>query len=333
MATYIKISKQDYLEHHGILGQKWGVRNGPPYPLKPGDHSKAEKRHMSAPERIVRNQIYTTKQMFTHPVKTTKEIIKHPITTSAEYHFVKYVKDDIEYRKAKKAQESSGGAERSSSGGESVDTKSTSYFVKSKIKDINDSGFKVKESASDITADAAAINPHYNPKALSAKYSMNCTHCVMAYAARRMGMDVEAKPNKYGRNTEEFNLYFEDCLDSKHTKNIEFNRYSDNAQSVRTGIEKACKELSGKDDAAVGFIRVQGPYIGHVFSWEKTPSGKVMFVDAQSNDVDNKHITDMFEQISKGKYLDTAVMITRLDNCNVDTKVLHAAVQDTKERK
>lgn len=24
----------DYLEHHGILGQKWGVRNGPPYPLK-----------------------------------------------------------------------------------------------------------------------------------------------------------------------------------------------------------------------------------------------------------------------------------------------------------
>lgn len=24
-----------YLEHHGIQGQRWGVRNGPPYPLKP----------------------------------------------------------------------------------------------------------------------------------------------------------------------------------------------------------------------------------------------------------------------------------------------------------
>lgn len=23
-----------FLEHHGIKGQKWGVRNGPPYPLK-----------------------------------------------------------------------------------------------------------------------------------------------------------------------------------------------------------------------------------------------------------------------------------------------------------
>lgn len=32
-----------YLIHHGIRGQKWGKRNGPPYPLSPGDHSKSEK--------------------------------------------------------------------------------------------------------------------------------------------------------------------------------------------------------------------------------------------------------------------------------------------------
>lgn len=29
-----QISKiNEYLEHHGILGQKWGVKHGPPYPL------------------------------------------------------------------------------------------------------------------------------------------------------------------------------------------------------------------------------------------------------------------------------------------------------------
>ena len=33
-----------YLEHHGILGMKWGKQNGPPYPLDAEDHSKAEKK-------------------------------------------------------------------------------------------------------------------------------------------------------------------------------------------------------------------------------------------------------------------------------------------------
>lgn len=33
-----------YLAHHGILGQKWGKKNGPPYPLDASDHSASEKK-------------------------------------------------------------------------------------------------------------------------------------------------------------------------------------------------------------------------------------------------------------------------------------------------
>ena len=34
----------DSLEHHGIKGQKWGDKNGPPYPLGSKDHSASEKK-------------------------------------------------------------------------------------------------------------------------------------------------------------------------------------------------------------------------------------------------------------------------------------------------
>ena len=37
-----------YIAHHGIKGQRWGVQNGPPYPLDAGhDYSKAENRKMT----------------------------------------------------------------------------------------------------------------------------------------------------------------------------------------------------------------------------------------------------------------------------------------------
>lgn len=49
-----------YLEHHGILGQKWGKRNGPPYPLSGGDYTKSERTAIYK-ERRRKNSIYNKK--------------------------------------------------------------------------------------------------------------------------------------------------------------------------------------------------------------------------------------------------------------------------------
>ncbi len=37
-------SREVFLAHHGILGQRWGHKNGPPYPLDASDHSASEKK-------------------------------------------------------------------------------------------------------------------------------------------------------------------------------------------------------------------------------------------------------------------------------------------------
>lgn len=61
----------EYLAHHGIRGQRWGKRNGPPYPLSGGDYSETEKREIYR-ARKKKNSIYNKKHFDQVVSKGTK---------------------------------------------------------------------------------------------------------------------------------------------------------------------------------------------------------------------------------------------------------------------
>lgn len=64
------MNEPNYLAHHGILGQKWGHRNGPPYPLGGGDYTESEKKAIYK-QRKQRNSIYNKKH-FDEVLKANK---------------------------------------------------------------------------------------------------------------------------------------------------------------------------------------------------------------------------------------------------------------------
>lgn len=88
------------LKHHGIPGQKWGKRNGPPYPLKGGQYSETEKQEY---KKTRRQNSRSNKQHFDKTI-TTKDTLStlsydKNRTSNASFFYAAYDKQDkAQYR-------------------------------------------------------------------------------------------------------------------------------------------------------------------------------------------------------------------------------------------
>ena len=243
-ATIYQIKHSDFLAHHGIKGQKWGQRNGPPYPLNPSDKSTAEKKAEggsgsgnSKVDAFIKK--YQNRQAgMIDPVTATY------LTIAAAYvavYAALVIKNNMDYKKDLK---------------EHMDS------------DVGDIQKRIKGKHTP-EQDAAEINKGYSdPDNLGAR--MNCTLCSTAYDLRRRGYDVKARETKRGRRPEDVARFY-----NISKKDIpEYDNYDSFVEALRSEPDGA----RGLTFTGYGFFDSH-----HSVAWEKQ-NGRIIIRDTQCNE-------------------------------------------------
>ncbi len=343
----------DYLMHHGILGMRWGKKNGPPYPLDPSDHSASERKAgwrksldkgSGDEETGKKRRSLTDKQK--KALKIGAGIAVSGLAVYGAYKLGKLpeldkltsmgknVVDSLDLEKkvrdlSKKAGDSGAlndVADRSDASPVTNPETVGSLFNVQKAKSISTiTGFPVKEKPDSLEENVNKSNADRTEPDFNTKY--NCAHSVVSWVLNEIGLNVKAK-EMYGEFVDsgmtpmEFKRYF---------KNIDWNipqgehftmlvNRSNSMEECKKQITEKILQLSNGENSA-GVWRARAGY-GHYMGW-KVENGTVTFVDPQPGRFNCER---WFTGLSMGK-VEAGIDIARLDNLEINERYIHKAVQ------
>lgn len=319
------------LYHHGILGQKWGKRNGPPYPLNASAHSSSERK--AGYKKSIgggRNENLYSKNKSTKNVNKQGELVAAAVTAAAYMAIIVTPvliakgKERSDFKNAQKLLDE----HRSKNSSGKIDEKT---------------GFHMKENKTSVEEDLKAVNPiHDKVSATNQSVNQNCVLCTATYEMRRRGYDVTAdltsKPlpgmemyKKMFPNAKQSTIGDTSFLSSKSTPaNLDLDKTK--MQAFREASTKAVsgqntehakaviKEMSKQPDSRGAMAINWGAGGGHMVAYE-VKNGKFMIRDSQ--------IGKTFEGAELEKLLATSVIASyaRLDNVDFDPKEIRRAMK------
>lgn len=313
----IVVTRSDeYLKHHGILGQKWGKKNGPPYPLDASDHSSSEKKAgwRKSLDKGPDDSDNKRKGLSDKQKKAIKIGVAVAVTALATYGT---------YRLAKSGKLDPYIASGKSKLNELMKKKAGDTKIgEQKIGDI------LKESASKTTVKGikklakleslADTIKNVNPNRGNPAYKNNCTFCSVASYLRTKGYDVIAKDT--GGKQQMLGGVVENCF--KGAKVID-------GSAVKFG--KSPKDASemlvnkfGKNASGVCAVQLKTGG-GHAFNWT-IKDGIVKFFDGQDSSslINNTQTLEIWWKRIKQN---DALTIARLDNAEVVIDRLKRIIQ------
>ena len=260
-------NKPDLLElyHHGIKGQEWGVKNGPPYPL---DRETKRKTYGSSKERLSNKEFKKRVKNFNNLDHDRYENYVKAFVKEALYQrsIVGLAKRNREARLSEQKYEEERDLAR-------IDKRT---------------GLKIKSDQSMTREeDMKRVNPAFND--IYEKTKNNCTLCAFTYDMRRRGFDVTANGAVAG--------YYPEKVINKVYKNGKFlpgpsyskkRDYSDNVkptekqrETYRNEAKAMINKLKSENNSR-GVIAFQwfSSQCGHVVNYE-TRNGKFQLIDSQ----------------------------------------------------
>lgn len=313
----IVVTRSDeYLKHHGILGMKWGKKNGPPYPIGVSAHSQSEKKagwrkslDKGPDDSDNKKKGLSDKQK--KAIKIGATVAVTALAAYGTYRLAKSGKLDPYIASGKnklnKLMEKKAG-----------DTK----IGDQKVGDI------LKETASKTTVkgikklakpeNLADTIKNVNPNRGNSVYKNNCTFCSVASYLRTKGYDVTARDT--GGKQQMLGGVVESCF--KGAKVIDGSAVKF-GKSPKDASEMLVRKFG---DNASGVCAVQlKTGGGHAFNWT-IKDGVVKFFDGQDSSslINNTQtLGTWWKRINQND----ALTIARLDNAEIDIDRLKRIIQ------
>lgn len=313
----VTVMDLDPIVHHGIKGQKWGVKNGPPYPLGSAAHNKVVKKaktdkgrspakkkepvfgaskpgSASVPSKLPDSAYDHSRSDYDAYFKTLSKRLTMAIATGDIPYLVRFLATDaaktaISSIKEKKAAKRSEEAE--------LDTKT---------------GLKKKSKEWSAERDLKAVNPGFMN--LNSNTKNNCMLCTATYDLRRRGYEVTANKASYGYGYSDVQRWY------PKAKNVAIDGRGTNGKWNSGVAAKKTKEaLISQGDGARGNLMVQWKTKGlfnkrggggHSMAYE-VKNGKVRIYDGQ---------TGKTCSVDKIVGRSSSVTYARLDNVEPDWK-------------